>query len=123
MQTKLILDINLAAGRPQLAAAEGRAFAYGIGRRYIQAFEIGNEPDLYGVFPWYKDRRGHLHRSRGRRYLADYTRSSTASPALPGIPLAGPAASGPPWCATAGSSATSPGWAWSPITATRYAPV
>ena len=100
LQTKLILGINLAAGRPAIAAAEGRAFLQGIGRPYIQAFEIGNEPDLYGVFPWYRDRRGHLYRSRGRHYgLADYTQEFTRwSRTLPrGIPLAGPATSGPDW--------------------------
>jgi hypothetical protein len=98
--TKLILGINLAAGRPAIAAAEGRAFTAGIGRRYIRAFEIGNEPDLYGVFPWYRDRRGHLHRSRGRHYsLSDYSNEFTRwSRTLPrGIALAGPGASGPSW--------------------------
>ena len=82
---KLILGINLAAGRPAIAAAEGQAFVQGIGRRYIQSFEIGNEPDLYGVFPWYRDRRGHLFRSRGRNYnLSDYTKEFTHwSKALP----------------------------------------
>src|SRR5580698_1061739 len=51
LNAKLILGINLAAGRPAIAAAEGRAFMSGIGSKYIQAFEIGNEPDLYGAFP------------------------------------------------------------------------
>jgi hypothetical protein len=99
LKAKLILGINLAAGRPAIAAAEGRAFVQGIGRRYIQSFEIGNEPDLYGVFPWYRDRRGHLYRSRGRKYnLSDYTKEFTHwSKALPSVPLAGPATSGPAW--------------------------
>jgi hypothetical protein len=96
---KLILGINLAAGRPAIAAAEGRALLAGIGRKYIDAFEIGNEPDLYGVFPWYRDRRGHVYRSRTRAYnLNAYTRQFTQwSRALPTVPLAGPATSGPGW--------------------------
>ncbi len=96
---KLILGINLASGRAAIAAAEGRAFLAGIGRQYIDAFEIGNEPDLYNVFPWYRDRRGHLYRTRGRKYgLADYTKQFTQwSRALPTVPLAGPAVSGPAW--------------------------
>ena len=96
---KLILGINLAAGRPAIAAAEGRALLAGIGRQYIQAFEIGNEPDLYGAFPWYRDRRGHMHWARGRHYgLSDYiTEFGRWSKALPNVPLAGPAASGPAW--------------------------
>ncbi|MGA9859960.1 MAG: glycosyl hydrolase family 79 C-terminal domain-containing protein [Solirubrobacteraceae bacterium] len=99
LHAKLILGINLAAGRPGIAAAEGRAFAQGIGRRYISDLEIGNEPDLYGVFPWYKDNRGHLYRARSRGYdLAAYTKQFTQwGRVLPRIPLAGPAVSGPNW--------------------------
>ena len=94
---KLILGINLAAGRPAIAAAEGRALLEGIGRKYIDAFEIGNEPDLYAAFPWYRDRRGHLYFARARGYsLSDYTRQFTQwSKVLPNVPLAGPAISGP----------------------------
>ncbi|HWD75931.1 MAG TPA: glycosyl hydrolase family 79 C-terminal domain-containing protein [Solirubrobacteraceae bacterium] len=101
LNAKLILGINLAAGRPTIGAAEGRALLSGIGRQYIDALEIGNEPDLYGVFPWYTDRRGHMHRARGRGYdLTAYTRQFTQwSRALPNLPLAGPATSGPAWMA------------------------
>jgi hypothetical protein len=104
LHAKLIMGINLAAGRPAIAAAEARAFLEGIGRKYIQAFEIGNEPDLYGVFPWYRDRRGHLFYSRQRKYgLTDYTQDFTRwSRALPNVPLAGPAVSGPDWMAKLG---------------------
>jgi hypothetical protein len=96
---KLVLGINLAAGRPAIAAAEGRALLDGIGRKYIDALEIGNEPDLYDVFPWYRDRRGHTYRARGRGYnLSAYTKQFTQwSRALPDLPLAGPATSGPSW--------------------------
>jgi hypothetical protein len=97
---KLILGINLAAGRPAIAAAEGRALVAGVGRKFIEAFEIGNEPDLYGVFPWYRDGRGHLYHSRGRRYdLGAYTQEFTRwSRVLPSsVALAGPAVSGPAW--------------------------
>ncbi len=99
LNARMILGINLAAGRPAIAAAEGRAFLQGIGRRYIQALEIGNEPDLYAAFPWYRDRRGHLHWSRGHRYgISDYIKEFARwRSALPRIPLAGPAVSGPSW--------------------------
>ena len=99
LKTRMILGINLEAGRPAIAAAEARAFVSGIGRRYIQALEIGNEPDLYGVFPWYRDRRGHLHRSRGSHYgLADYTSEfDHLAQVMPHLALAGPGVSGPDW--------------------------
>ncbi len=96
---RMILGINLAAARPAIAAAEGRALVQGIGRQFIQALEIGNEPDLYGVFPWYRDRRGRLFHSRARHYdLSDYTHEFTHfGRALPQLPLAGPVTSGPAW--------------------------
>jgi hypothetical protein len=99
LNAKLILGINLAAGRPAIAAAEGRALESGIGRSHIDALEIGNEPDLYSVFPWYTDRRGHTHRARGRGYdMSAYTKQFTKwSRALPHLSLAGPATSGPAW--------------------------
>jgi hypothetical protein len=106
LNAKLILGVNLAAGRPAIAAAEGRAFMSGIGSRYIDALEIGNEPDLYSVFPWYKDRRGRAFRRRGRHYdLQAYTKQFTQwSKVLPpGVPLAGPAVSGPSWMNRLGS--------------------
>ena len=99
LKAKLILGINLAAGRPAIAAAEGRAFLSGIGSKYIDDLEIGNEPDLFPVFAWYKDRRGHVYRRRTSKYdLAAYTRQfSQWAKALPNLPLAGPAVSGPTW--------------------------
>ena len=105
LRAKLILGINLAAGRPAIAAAEGRAYMSKIGRRYIDALEIGNEPNLYSVFSWYKDRRGHVYRSRKRSYkLANYIQQFKQwSKALPNLPLAGPAASNPKWMGQLGT--------------------
>ena len=102
--TKLIMGLNLAAGRPSIAAAEARAFLQGIGRKFISAFEIGNEPDLYSVFPWFRDRRGHAARARSHHYdlnglIGDYRRFRAA---LPAVPVAGPALSGPSWMRSLG---------------------
>lgn len=90
---RLIMGVNLAGGRPGLAAAEGRALLRGIGRRYIQAIEIGNEPDVYGVFVWYRDRRGRVFFARGRGYnLSRFIRQfSQWRAALPSVPVTGPA--------------------------------
>ena len=108
LNAKLILGINLAAGRPAIAAAEGRALLPGIGRRYIDALEIGNEPDLYGVFPWYRDRRGHLYWARRRKLrpqrLHQPVLALEQGPAE--LPLAGPATSGPGWMGKLGKFIT-----------------
>jgi hypothetical protein len=96
MRARAIIGVNFAADRPDIAAAEARAYLAGIGRRYIQALEIGNEPDNYGMFPWYRTEQGHGHWvwSRPSSYsLADYvpefTRFSAALPSAAGV--AGPA--------------------------------
>jgi hypothetical protein len=89
----LIMGINLAAGRPALAAAEGRAILRGLGRSQIDAFEIGNEPDIYSVFPWYRDRNKAVWFSRPHFYsLGSLTREfSRWRSVLPSVPAAGPA--------------------------------
>ena len=96
---KLILGINLASDRPALAATEARALIQGIGRRYVSSLEVGNEPDLYGVFAWYRDRLGHVVHARTRRYnlgsfIAEYSKWRTV---LPKLPLVGPSYSALTW--------------------------
>ena len=52
---KLILGVNLKLDSPDEVAAEAHAYRTGIGTRYIDALEIGNEPELYDVFPYYEE--------------------------------------------------------------------
>ncbi len=90
---RLILGVNLAGGSPRMAAAEAGAFLQGIGRRYIDAFEIGNEPDLYDRDPYYRapDGRAVLARPGGysvSRFIEEFT---TWRRALRALPVAGPA--------------------------------
>lgn len=92
LHATMIMGINLAAGRPALAATEARALLSGVGRRYVQALEIGNEPDVYSIFPWYRDRFGrYFYARRGNwslpRFIAQFSRWRAA---LPRYPLAGP---------------------------------
>jgi hypothetical protein len=90
---KLILGINLAAERPALAAAEARALVQGIGSSYVDAFEIGNEADVYNQFPWYYGHHGLSYYARPQDYdLATYIQDfSRWGAVLPTAPLAGPA--------------------------------
>ena len=90
---RMIMGVNLAGGRPSVAAAESRALLAGVGRRSIQAFEIGNEPDVYGLFPWYRDRRGRVFFARGHKYdLTKFIKQfSRWRAAMPSLPVTGPA--------------------------------
>ena len=67
---KLMLGINLEADSRRLASVEAQAFVNGIGRQSIEALEIGNEPELYGSFPWFKNAAG-VH-VRGRPHGYDF---------------------------------------------------
>jgi hypothetical protein len=98
LPAQLIMGVNLAAGRPRLAEAEARAFLNAIGPSYVTALEVGNEPDVYGVFPWYTGRHGQVFaRSAGYslpEFIGQLTRWQAS---LPDLPLAGPALAKLPW--------------------------
>lgn len=51
---RLILGVGLEANRPRIDAVEAGQLLGGVGRRYIDALEIGNEPELYPLIPWYR---------------------------------------------------------------------
>jgi hypothetical protein len=99
LDARLIIGVNLAAGRPAFAAAEARAFLTGIGRRYIEAMEIGNEPDLYNQFVWYRAPDGKLFDARPKSY--GFTQFASQfdhwRAALPAVPVAGPALAEVTW--------------------------
>ena len=106
---RLILGVGLEANRPQLAAYEARQLVAGIAPPYLDALELGNEPELYSVVPWYRT----LHRASlpwyshdGAPVLArptDYDPPafdrdfSRALASLPPVPVAGPSVGLVPW--------------------------
>jgi hypothetical protein len=101
---QLILGVNLAAGRPSLAAAEGHALVDSLGASHVAALEVGNEPDDYGVFPWYfQRRRAVFARSAGYDLTAFAAQFARWRASLPAVPLAGPAAATLPWMAGVGA--------------------
>jgi hypothetical protein len=96
----LILGINLEAGSRTLAGAEARALMGGLGRGAISAFELGNEPEVYGTIGWYTNRAGVGVPGRAAdygisSYLADYAAIGSALPR--NVPLAGPAVASSDW--------------------------
>ncbi len=92
---RLILGINLEADSAAVAGTEARALVAGIGRRQIEALELGNEPELYGSFVW------GISGAPGRPAdydFADFERDFTRiAAALPKVPLAGPTDGAPSW--------------------------
>ncbi len=96
---RLILGLNLEANNPVVATAEERAMVKVIGSKSIQAFELGNEPELYSSFPWYyaADGNGVVGRPSGwdfSMFSQDYQRIASA---LGPVPLAGPTVGALSW--------------------------
>jgi Glycosyl hydrolase family 79 C-terminal beta domain len=102
---RLILGITFEADSRVLARAEARAMVAAIGRSRIYAFELGNEPELYGnpSFAWYT-RNGHNVTGRPAGYGAPQfaTDFATIGTGLPGLPLAGPASGAADWLSDLG---------------------
>ena len=99
LRARLILGIDLEAGNVELARLEANNLVDGLGRASVQALELGNEPALYGSFPWYRTAAGVKVPGRPRSYdvpayLRDFDKFSAA---LPPLPLAGPALGASKW--------------------------
>jgi hypothetical protein len=99
VNARQILGVNLEADSRSVARAEVRALIDGIGRGSIDAVELGNEPELYGSYNWYRDRDGAGVRGRGPGYgFSVFSRQFAAiAAALPRIPLAGPSVGSARW--------------------------
>ena len=89
---RLILGVQFEADDPIEAAAESKEMERVIGRRMIEAFELGNEPELYANRYFYKlngvDVFGRPSSWDFGSYLHDYTRMAAA---MGHVPIAGPA--------------------------------
>jgi hypothetical protein len=102
LHPRFIFGLNLEANDPRLMAAEATAMSSSIGASSIDAFEIGNEPEVYGAIGWYRNARGKMVRARRRGYhypdyVREFSRFSQVVP--PTTALAGPASGGPKWWA------------------------
>jgi hypothetical protein len=98
---RLILGLNLKMNSASEIAAEEHAYLTGIGGQHIEAFEIGNEPELYTVNPWYTTPAGKKVYSRRPNFNFNVYAREIAQYAgeLKGEPMAGPATGTLPWLA------------------------
>jgi hypothetical protein len=103
LDARLIMGIDLEADSHALADGEANAFDRGIGKQWIEALELGNEPNLYGNFTWYVLPDG-VHvtgRPSGYDFSSFLDDFSSFANGLPG-PLAGPTTGAPTWMADTG---------------------
>jgi hypothetical protein len=106
---KLLLGLNLEANRPRIDQEAADRYLGLVGRRYIGALEIGNEPDLYPLIPWYKLIDGKVAPWYVNGGTPVFARKRTYGPAqfgqelartlavLPKLPEAGPETGHPGW--------------------------
>jgi hypothetical protein len=101
---RLILGVDLEADNRAVAAAEAREMIDRIGRSSVDALELGNEPELYGSFGWYRSASGKQVPGRPRSYdPAAFTRDfSSFAAQLPDVRLAGPSSGAVTWLAQLG---------------------
>ena len=104
LNARLIMGVDLEADSRAAAAGEANAFQHGIGKRWIEALEIGNEPNLYGTFTWYVTPDGVqvMGRPPGYDFQSFLDEFTSFAKGLPG-PLAGPATGEPSWMADTGA--------------------
>ena len=96
---RYILGVNFEADSAKLASAEAAAQSAALGSSRIVAFELGNEPELYSSWGWYRTATGHGVPGRARTYdfnafSKDFAKISSA---LPPGPVAGPASGSHLW--------------------------
>jgi hypothetical protein len=97
---RLILDLNLKLDSAAEMVAETHAFETGIGARNIMAIEIGNEPELYPITPFYYRKPNHTPvypRPKSFNRAAYVKEIARFAKRLGGIPLAGPATGNSRW--------------------------
>jgi hypothetical protein len=99
LRARLILGVNLEADSQRVARAEATAMINRIGAGAINALELGNEPELYSGFGWYRSASGQQVPGRPstwnlQTFIADFSRLARA---LPRAPLAGPSGGGSSW--------------------------
>lgn len=99
LSASLILGINLEAGSKTLAAREAAALVGALPAGSIQAFELGNEPELYNFFAWYRlpGGRAVLGRPRGYDFAAFMHEFAQFGALMSHVKLAGPTTGAERW--------------------------
>jgi hypothetical protein len=100
-----IFGIQFEADSRRIAAVEANAILEHVGRSNIRALELGNEPELYHAFAWYKTASGQRVYGRGANYTpAVYDRDfANIASGMPNFPIAGPSSGGTEWLNALGS--------------------
>jgi hypothetical protein len=96
LHARLIVGINMEANSPKIASTEVHEISSQLGSSIPTTFEVGNEPELYSKFPFYKDKHGRpvVGRSKSYSFPDITTEWNQIANSLPHVKLAGPGYSG-----------------------------
>jgi Glycosyl hydrolase family 79 C-terminal beta domain len=96
---KEIIGVNFEADSKRVATYEAQQLTSHIGAGQVEAFELGNEPELYSGFGWYKNSAGEPVYGRPKSYdLSAYTSDwGSIASGLSGFPVAGPSTGSAAW--------------------------
>ncbi len=97
---KAFVGVNLELDSERVAAYEVKQYEKYLGASLIDGFEVGNEPELYGAFNYYKLANGTGVKGRvpGHYTIADYARDFTKlASGLGNVPIVGPSSGSPTW--------------------------
>jgi hypothetical protein len=99
LRARLIVGLQVDADDPRVTAAEARGLIAGLGAGALEALELGNEPELYSGFNWYRTAAGVGVKGRAPGWSpGGYAQEAAAlARVLPGVPLAGPAVGSVKW--------------------------
>lgn len=109
LDAQYLLGINLEADRTRISQVEADQLVKRIGSRYIDALQIGNEPDLYTAVPWYRRLGGRPQPWYSHDGSPVFSRPPAYGPqsyvqevartlkVIPRLPIAGPETGNAPW--------------------------
>ena len=96
VDARLVVGVNFEVDSARVATAEARALVGRIGSPWLEALELGNEPELYSVLPWFESHHvPHYGRSKSWSFFAFLHDYATIARALPRWSLAGPDVTSP----------------------------
>ena len=100
LNARLIVGLDLAVNNLAVERAEAHAFVSGLGNHAVEAVEPGNEPELYGSWPWYLKHGNRVYGRPASWNLGSYEHEfGQLRSELHGLALAGPATGSPKWSA------------------------
>jgi hypothetical protein len=104
VHARLIMGINLEADSVPVAVTESQQLLARMGKSSVEALELGNEPELFSIFGWYRTPFGKEVPGRPSNYNFAMFQHEWAriAAAMPRVPIAGPSLGGPRWFNTLG---------------------